>query len=51
MHNKINKLTKAIIPFDAIETKMLPATKTIPKELLPIYDSRLLSIYERSHNR
>ena len=38
MHNKIKKLTKAIIPVAGLGTRMLPATKAIPKELLPIYN-------------
>ena len=40
--DKINKLTKAIIPVAGIGTRMLPATKAIPKELLPIYDRPII---------
>ena len=42
MHNKIKKLTKAIIPVAGLGTRMLPATKAIPKELLPIYDRPII---------
>lgn len=41
MHN-IKKLTKAIIPVARLGTRMLPATKAIPKELLPIYDRPII---------
>ena len=41
MHN-IKKLTKAIIPVAGLGTRMLPATKAIPKELLPIYDRPII---------
>jgi UTP--glucose-1-phosphate uridylyltransferase len=41
MHNK-KKLTKAIIPVAGLGTRMLPATKAIPKELLPIYDRPII---------
>ena len=30
------KIKKAIIPAAGLGTRMLPATKTIPKEMLPI---------------
>ena len=42
MKNKIKKLTKAIIPVAGLGTRMLPATKAIPKELLPIYDRPII---------
>ena len=32
------KLNKAVIPVAGLGTRMLPATKAIPKELLPVYD-------------
>ena len=32
------KVTKAIIPAAGLGTRMLPATKTVPKEMLPIVD-------------
>ena len=42
MHNKIKNLTKAIIPVAGLGTRLLPATKAIPKELLPIYDRPII---------
>ena len=32
------KLKKAVIPVAGLGTRFLPATKTVPKELLPIVD-------------
>lgn len=32
------KVTKAVIPAAGLGTRMLPATKTVPKEMLPIVD-------------
>lgn len=40
--NNTKKLTKAIIPVAGLGTRMLPATKAIPKELLPIYDRPII---------
>lgn len=40
--SEIRKLTKAIIPVAGLGTRMLPATKAIPKELLPIYDRPII---------
>ena len=40
--NNIKKLTKAIIPVAGLGTRMLPATKAIPKELIPIYDRPII---------
>jgi UTP--glucose-1-phosphate uridylyltransferase len=36
------KIKKAIIPVAGLGTRMLPATKAIPKELLPIYDRPII---------
>ena len=36
------KIKKAIIPVAGLGTRMLPATKAIPKELLPILDKPLI---------
>jgi len=36
------KLTKAVIPVAGLGTRMLPATKAIPKEMLPIVDKPLI---------
>ena len=38
----MKKITKAIIPVAGLGTRMLPATKAIPKELLPIVDKPLI---------
>ena len=40
--NKMTKINKAIIPVAGLGTRMLPATKAIPKELLPIIDKPLI---------
>ncbi|MCB0406594.1 MAG: UTP--glucose-1-phosphate uridylyltransferase GalU [Bdellovibrionales bacterium] len=37
-----SKITKAVIPVAGLGTRFLPATKTVPKELLPIVDKPLL---------
>ncbi|GHF81055.1 UTP--glucose-1-phosphate uridylyltransferase GalU [Thalassotalea marina] len=37
-----NKITKAVIPVAGLGTRMLPATKAIPKEMLPIVDKPLI---------
>lgn len=39
MHNKV---TKAVIPVAGLGTFMLPATKAIPKEMLPLVDKPLI---------
>ena len=40
----MKKIRKAIIPVAGIGTRMLPATKSIPKEMLPIYDKPLIQL-------
>ncbi len=36
------KIIKAVIPVAGLGTRMLPATKAIPKELLPVYDRPII---------
>ena len=36
------KIKRAVIPVAGIGTRMLPATKAIPKELLPVYDRPII---------
>ena len=36
------KVKKALIPVAGLGTRMLPATKAIPKELLPVYDRPII---------
>jgi UTP--glucose-1-phosphate uridylyltransferase len=38
----IQKVRRAIIPVAGLGTRMLPATKAIPKELLPIFDRPII---------
>ena len=38
----VKPVYKAVIPVAGLGTRMLPATKAIPKELLPIYDRPLI---------
>jgi len=38
----IQKVSKAVIPVAGLGTRMLPATKAIPKELLPVYDRPII---------
>lgn len=38
----IKKVKKALIPVAGLGTRMLPATKAIPKELLPIFDRPII---------
>ena len=40
--NFTKPIYKAVIPVAGLGTRMLPATKAIPKELLPIYDRPLI---------
>ncbi|STA45350.1 UTP--glucose-1-phosphate uridylyltransferase [Cedecea davisae] len=37
-----SKVTKAVIPVAGLGTRMLPATKAIPKEMLPLVDKPLI---------
>ena len=38
----MNRLDTVIFPVAGLGTRMLPATKAVPKELLPVYDTPLL---------
>lgn len=38
MQNTLKKVRKAIIPAAGLGTRFLPATKAMPKEMLPIVD-------------
>jgi UTP--glucose-1-phosphate uridylyltransferase len=38
----IKPITRAVIPVAGLGTRMLPATKAIPKELLPVYDRPII---------
>ena len=38
----MKKVTKAVIPVAGLGTRMLPATKAIPKEMLPLVDKPLI---------
>ena len=38
----MSKIRKAVIPVAGLGTRMLPATKAIPKELLPVYDRPII---------
>lgn len=38
----MSKVTKAVIPVAGLGTRMLPATKAIPKEMLPVVDKPLI---------
>lgn len=38
----VEKVSKAVIPVAGLGTRMLPATKAIPKELLPVYDRPII---------
>ncbi len=37
-----NQITKAVIPVAGLGTRMLPATKAIPKEMLPVVDKPMI---------
>jgi UTP--glucose-1-phosphate uridylyltransferase len=36
------KIRKAVIPAAGLGTRMLPATKTVPKEMLPLVDKPVI---------
>ena len=42
MDIKQKKITKAVFPVGGLGTRFLPATKAIPKEMLPIVDKPLI---------
>lgn len=44
MLNMRKKVRKAIIPVAGLGTRMLPATKSIPKEMLPLVDRPLIQL-------
>lgn len=39
---KQHQIRKAVIPVAGLGTRMLPATKAIPKEMLPVVDKPLI---------
>ncbi len=39
-----NRITKAVFPVAGLGTRMLPSSKAIPKELLPVYDTPILDL-------
>lgn len=41
---KVKKITKAVIPVAGFGTRLLPITKTIPKEMLPVGDKPILQL-------
>lgn len=41
-NNHPNKITKAVFPVGGLGTRFLPATKSMPKELMPIIDKPLI---------
>ena len=45
------KLNKAILPVAGLGTRFLPATKSIPKEMLPIVDTPLINLAEREDKK
>ena len=40
--SEFRKVTRAVIPVAGLGTRMLPATKAIPKEMLPVVDKPLI---------
>ena len=39
---KINNLNKVIVPIAGLGTRLLPATKAIPKEMLPVVNKPII---------
>ena len=44
------KITKAIIPCAGMGTRFMPITKAVPKELLPVIDTPVLSYIVNEEN-
>jgi len=42
MTEKPKRLRKAVIPVAGLGTRFLPATKTVPKEMLPVVDKPVI---------
>ena len=42
MPKRLKKIRKAILPVGGLGTRFLPATKSIPKEMLPVLDKPLV---------
>ena len=42
MNHPVFKVTKAVIPVAGLGTRFLPATKAMPKEMLPIVDKPVI---------
>jgi UTP--glucose-1-phosphate uridylyltransferase len=40
-----NRITKAVIPVAGLGARMLPATKAVPKEMLPIVDKSMIQYF------
>ena len=40
----MQKVKKAVIPAAGLGTRMLPATKTVPKEMLPLVDKPVIAV-------
>ena len=43
----MKKITKAVIPAAGLGTRVLPATKAMPKGMLPLVDKPAISIWWR----
>jgi len=44
LNTKLPKLSKVVIPIAGLGTRMLPATKAIPKEMLPIVNKPIIQL-------